>query len=80
MGVFSDSKLLRKIDPTQWALRKAGLNWGNVTHKIRKGLLGSFGTGAANSASSYSNFANMRTANDYKLNTNYRSLRELTGT
>lgn len=73
---FSDSKLLRKIDPTQRWIRKHGLNWGNVvTRNVRKWL-----NGPVSSAKDYQTVnAAYGVANDYKLNTRYRSLRELTG-
>lgn len=76
MGVFSDSKFLRRFDPSQWAIRKLGLNWGNVTHQLRKALFGS-----TNSASKYQTINGAYgVANDYNLDTRYKSLAELTGT
>ena len=74
---FSDSKLLRKVDPSQWAIRKLGLNWGNVTHKI----LSAMGLNQTSSAASYQHVNNAYgVGNDYHLDTRYKSLRELTGT
>lgn len=76
---FSDSKFLRRIDPTQWAIRKLGLNWGNVMHKLRSAL--GLTMPSVNSAKSFQSVNNAYgVANDYKLDTRYRSLRELTGT
>lgn len=76
---FSDSKLLRHIDPSQWAIRKLGLNWGNVVTKPWRKFLGR--NSVANSAESYQHINNAYgVANDYKLDTRYRSLAELTGT
>ena len=76
MGLHLTHQLKRDLRHIglKWQAPKS-FTWGNLKRKY----LGSF-TGAANSASSYSNISALRTANDYKLNTNYRSLRELTGT
>lgn len=73
---FSDSKILRRIDPSQWAVRKLGLNWGNTVHRLRKAIFGQ-----TNSARKYANLnGTYGTANDYRLDTRYKSLAELTGT
>lgn len=74
---FSDSKLLRKIDPVQRVIRHYGLNWGNVVTRNWRRLINP----EANSAASYQTLNNAYgVANDYKLDTRYRSLAELTGT
>lgn len=77
MGL-SLSKIASKVDPIQKLVRKHHLNWGSVVTKNWRKLLNS---GAANSAEAYGRINNAYgVANDYKLDTRYRSLAELTGT
>lgn len=59
-------------------MRNAGLNWGNlVTRNVRR----FFNPGSISSARSYQTVNGAYgVANDYKLNSSYRSLAELTGT
>lgn len=77
MGL-SLSKIASKVDPIQKLVRKHGLNWGSIVTRNWRKL---YNAGAVNSADSYGHINNAYgVANDYKLDTRYRSLAELTGT
>ena len=77
---FSLSKAVSKIDPVQHAFRHVfpDFTWGKlVTNNWRK-LLGNYGVSSATGYQTVNGAYGV--ANDYHIDTRYRSLAELTGT